>query len=109
MIKIPDGDRTDKVVDQDGIIKEIPLYASKQIANRLNDALTIQMRPDSSRIFDLETVNSALKLLVDGNSKPILLAMVQSDYNLSFDNLMSLTNISRPRLEGMLGSITAGF
>jgi hypothetical protein len=67
------------------------------------------MRPDSSRIFDLETVNSALKLLVDGNSKPILLAMVQSDYNLSFDNLMSLTNISRPRLEGMLGSITAGF
>ena len=82
MIKIPDGDRTDEVVDQDGIIAEIPLYASKQIAYRLNDALAISMRPDRSRIFDLETVNSALKSLVDENSKPILLAMVQSDYNL---------------------------
>ena len=82
MIKIPDGDRTDEVVDQDGIITEIPLYASKQISNHLNDALAISMRPDSSRTFDLETVNSALKSLVDGNSKPILLAMVQSDYNL---------------------------
>ena len=41
MMKIPDGDRTDEVVDQDGIIAEIPLYASKQIANRLNDALAI--------------------------------------------------------------------
>ena len=109
MIKIPDGDRADEVVDQDGIITEIPLYASKQIANRLNDALVILMRPDRSRIFDLETVNSALKSLLDGNSKPILLAMVQSDYNLSFNELMSLTNISRPRLEGILGSITAGF
>ena len=41
IIKISDGDRTDEVVDQDGIITEIPLYASKQIANRLNDVLTI--------------------------------------------------------------------
>ena len=41
MIKIPDGDRADEVVDQDGIITEIPLYASKQIANRQNDALAI--------------------------------------------------------------------
>jgi hypothetical protein len=102
--------RTDKIVeivDQDGLITELPMATAERIAEGLSDALSPSTIENISYTKSKAIIVSAIERMVEGKAKPILQAMANSEHALSFAELMSLTDLSRPQVEGVLGAITA--
>jgi hypothetical protein len=101
-VKIFRSDRAVEIFDQDGLVTELPMATAELIAERLSDALS-----PSKNIKSEPLIVSAIERMAGGKAKPVLQAMANSEHALSFAELMSLTDLSRPQVEGILGSITA--
>ena len=83
-VKVFHGDDIVEIVDQDGLITEIPLDAASLIFRRLSNALSISTIANSSDLDNSNLVEAAVKRMVEGKSKPILQVMVSSTHALSF-------------------------
>jgi hypothetical protein len=106
-IKIFRSDGIVEIVDQDGLVTELPMGTAELIAEKLSDALSYSTTDNSSFTKSEPLIVSAIKRMSEGKAKPVLQAMANSDHALSFAELMFLTDLSRPQAEGVLGAITA--